>query len=142
MLHVPNIGYTLIDVEKDGMDSVFNALQEIFPERKILFNPSKKECDLYLIGSNAIVVRQLISQSPLTIVEGCTVPRLEKILVDAIGDNELLFTQDSEIFNIYDYALERNNINLKKLLRYASRRNRKEKVQEIINTIHYDKQEK
>jgi hypothetical protein len=139
---VPSIGYTLIDVEKDGMESVFNTLQEIFPERKILFNPTKKECDFYLTGSNAIVVRQLISQSPLTIVEGCTVPRLEKILIDAIDDNELLFTRDSEIFNIYDYAFERNNINLKKLLRYASRRNRKEKAQEIINTIHYDKEEK
>ena len=142
MLHIPNIGYTLIDVEKDGMDSVFHALQEIFPERKILFNPSKKECDLYLIGSNAIVVRQLISQAPLTIIDSCIIPRLEKILVDAIEDNELLFAQGSEIYNIYDYALERNNINLKKLLRYASRRNRKEKVQEILNTINYDRQEK
>jgi hypothetical protein len=142
MLHIPNIGYTLIDVEKEGMESVFNALQEIFHERKILFNPSKKECDLYLTGSNAIVVRQLISQSPLTTIDGCTVPRLEKILVDSIEDNELKFTQGTEIYNIYDYALERNNINIKKLLRYASRRNRKEKAQQIINTINYDKQEK
>ena len=142
MLHIPNIGYTLIDVEKEGMESVFNALQEIYHERKILFNPSKRECDLYLTGSNAIVVRQLISQSPLTTIDGCTVPRLEKILVDSIEDNELKFTQGTEIYNIYDYALERNNINIKKLLRYASRRNRKEKAQQIINTIKYDKQEK
>lgn len=142
MLHIPNIGYTFIDVEKEGMESVFNTLQEIFPNRRILFNPSKKECDLYLTGSDAIVVRQLISQSPLTIINGCTVPRLEKILVDAIEDNELIFTQGSEIYNIYDYATERNNINLKKLLRYASRRNRKGKALQIINTINYDKQEK
>ena len=68
-------------------------------------------------------------------VDGCTVPRIEKILVDAIADNELLFAGGFEIYSIYEYALERNNVNMSKLLRYASRRNRKEKVERIIITI-------
>ena len=129
MLHIPDIGYTFVDVEKDGMESVFHALQEMKLGRNILLSPSLKECEFYLTGSDAIVVRQLIGQSPLTMVDGCSVPRIEKILVDAITDNELRFASGSEIYSIYEYALERNNVNISKLLRYASRRNRKEKVE-------------
>ena len=66
MLHVPNIGYTFVDVEKDGMESVFNALQGMELNRNILLSPSLMDCDRYLTGTDAIVVRQLIGQSPLT----------------------------------------------------------------------------
>lgn len=139
MIHVPNIGYTFVDVEKEGMESVFHALQNMNLSRNILFAPSVKDCERYLSGTDAIVVRQLIGQSPLTEVDGSTVPRIEKILVDAIGDNEMQFAGGSEIYNIYEYVRERNNVNMSKLMRYASRRNRKEKVEQIFNTIDHDK---
>lgn len=138
MLHVPDIGYVFVDVEKDGMDTVFHALQEMELGRNILLSPSPIDCDRYLTGTDSIVVRQLIGQSPLTIVDGCQVPRIEKILVDAIGDNELLFASGTEIYNIYEYARERCHVNMSKLLRYASRRNRKGKVEHIIYTIDHD----
>ena len=135
MLHVPDIGYTFVDVEKDGMETVFHFLQDMELGRNILLSPSHTDCERYLTGSDAIVVRQLIGQSPLTVVDGCIVPRIEKILVDVIGDNELFFASGSETYNIYEFAFERNRINKSKLLRYASRRNRKEKVVQIIQTI-------
>ena len=77
-----------------GVESVFNALQGMELARNVLMTPSLEECNRYLWGTNAIVVRQLIGQSPLTIVDGCLVPRIEKILVDLVGDNELLFASD------------------------------------------------
>ena len=135
MLHVPNIAYSFVDVEKDGMEAVFHALQDMKLGKNILFSPSAVDCERYLTGTDSIVVRQLIGQSPLTEVNGCKVPRIEKILVDALGDNELSFADGSEIYNIYEYARERNNVNMSKLLRYASRRNRKDKVEHIINAI-------
>ncbi|MCQ2148202.1 MAG: hypothetical protein MJZ16_11920 [Bacteroidales bacterium] len=138
MLHIPNIGYTFVDVEKDGMESVFLTLQQIVTDRNILFAPSSEDCDRYLTGSNAVVIRQLIGQSPLTMVNNCQVPRIEKIMVDAIGDNELLFASGSEIYNIFESAFERNQVNRSKLLRYASRRNRKNQVEQIICTIEQD----
>ena len=141
MMHVPNIAYTFVDVEKDGMETVFHVLQDMRLGRNILFSPSAVDCERYLAG-DSIVVRQLVGQSPLTEVNGCKVPRIEKILVDALGDNELSFAGGSEIYNIYEYAFERNNVNKSKLLRYASRRNRKEKVEHIINTINNDKSQK
>lgn len=142
MLHVPNIGYTFVDVEKVGMESVFYSLQQIITDRNVLLAPSADDCNRYLTGSNAIVVRQLIGQSPLTMVNNCNVPRIEKVLVDAIGDNELLFAGGSEIYNIFEYAFERNQVNRSKLLRYASRRNRKEQVEHIISVITQDDKSK
>ena len=139
MRHVPNVNHIFIDVEKDGMESVFNALQGMGLGRNILLSPSLIDCDRYLTGTDSIVVRQLIGQSPLTVVDGCRVPRLEKILVDVIGDNELFFASGSETYTIFEYARERNHVNMNKLLRYASRRNRKEKVEQIIHTIENDK---
>ena len=70
--------------------------------------------------------------------DGCIVPRIEKILVDLVGDNELFFASGSETYNIYEFVRESNNINMSRLLRYASRRNRKEKVEQIINSIDND----
>ena len=132
MIHIPNINYILVDVEKVGVESVFNALQSMNLGRNVLITPSLEECNRYLFGTSAIVVRQLIGQSPLTVVDGCVVPRIEKILVDLVGDNELFFASGSETYNIYEFARERINVNMRKLLRYASRRNRKDKVGEII----------
>jgi len=138
MLHVPNVGYTFVDVEKDGMETVFHTLQSMNLGRNILLDPSVQECERYLTGTDAIVVRQLIGQSPLKEVDGCVVPRIEKILVDAVGDNELSFARGSEIYIIYEYALERNHVNKSKLMRYASRRNRKNQIENILKTIEHD----
>ena len=141
MLHIPNVGYTFVDVEKEGMETVFHALQNMNLGRNILVAPTAQECERYLTGTDAIVVRQLIGQSPLMEVDGCVAPRIEKILVDAVGDNELLYASGSEIYHIFEDARKSVNINMSKLMRYASRRNRKEKIELIIHSIDYDKSE-
>lgn len=38
MLHVPNIAYSFVDVEKDGMETVFHTLQDMRLGRNILFH--------------------------------------------------------------------------------------------------------
>ena len=135
MMNVPNVNYVFVDVEKDCMETFFNALQGMELNRNVLLTPTLVECNRYLTGTDSIVVRHLIGQSPLTVVDGCTVPRIEKILVDVIGDNELFFASGIETYNIYEFALERNHINKSKLMRYATRRNRKEKVEQLLHEI-------
>ena len=48
MHHVPDIGYVFVDVEKDGMETVFHALKEMKLDRNILLSPSPIDCDRYL----------------------------------------------------------------------------------------------
>ena len=82
-----------------------------------------------------MIVRPLIIEAPIITVDDCPVPTLEKILVDAAGDKELNFAQGSELYTIFENAFAENNVNVSRLLRYASRRNRKETIQKIIETI-------
>ena len=82
-----------------------------------------------------MIVRALVNEAPITNVADTPVPTLEKILVDAAGDRELNFAQGSELYTIFENAFSMHNINTSRLFRYAARRNRKEYIKEIINTI-------
>ncbi|MDP4241010.1 MAG: hypothetical protein Q8904_16225 [Bacteroidota bacterium] len=82
--------------------------------------------------NDAIIFRPLISDSPLQLVKDINTPTLEKILVDIVGDIAFSFLQGSEINHIYTTIFERHSINKNKLLRYATRRARKEEVEELL----------
>ena len=87
----------------------------------------------YIGANDAIIIRPLISESPLQLVESINTPTIEKTLVDIVGDVEFSFFQGSEMNYVYTTIFERHNVNKKKLLRYATRRGRKEEVELLIN---------
>jgi hypothetical protein len=60
---------------------------------------------------------------------------LEKILVDAAGDKEMAFAQGSELYTIYENVFSSHTVNKARMLRYASRRNRKEQILKILKSI-------
>ena len=131
MHHIPNLNYIYIDVEREVTESVFDYLNGISSIRVFLC-PNQDDFSRYIIGNESIIVRTLISEAPLQIIEGTNTPTIEKLLVDIVGDIEFLFLQGSEINHVYTSAFEKHNINKNKLLRYAARRGRKEEVEELI----------
>lgn len=135
MLHVPAVRTTLVDVEREAMESVFMSLQNIESEIPIFLNPNQEDVDRYITNRDIIVVRPLVKEAPIDIIDGCPVPTLEKMLVDAISDKELQHLQGNELYIIYSNAFSDYEIKKPRLLRYAARRNRKQKVEQIINTI-------
>jgi len=132
MHHIPNLNFIYIDVENDVAESAFNFLKSN-QTKSIFFRPSKEEFYRYITGKEAIIVRGLISESPLQTVENVLVPTLEKVLVDIAGDMEFDFLQGAEITYFYRNVLERHEINKRKLLRYASRRGRREEVEQLYD---------
>lgn len=134
MQHIPSMSFILVDVERMAMDAVFQHLQEQYPENLILLNPSQSDCDRYLNIDNIIVVRPLIAEAPLSSYQGINTPTIEKILVDIVSDKEFDYAGGAELFHIYNNAFESVDVNLKKLLRYASRRNRKERIEQILRS--------
>jgi len=132
MHHVPNLNFIYIDVENDVAESAFNFLKSNQTE-SIFFRPNKEEFYRYITGTKAVIVRQLVSESPLQTIENIQTPTLEKVLVDIAGDVEFDFMQGAEITYFYRNILERHEINKRKLLRYASRRGRKEEVEQLYN---------
>lgn len=135
MRHIPALGMTLIDVERVAMESVFNFLQSNAPSTSILLNPTAQECERYITTEKLLIVRLLVNEAPITKVNDTPVPTLEKILVDAAGDKELIFAQGAELYTIYEEAFSSHNVNRSRLLRYAARRHRKDQILKIINTI-------
>ena len=135
MLHVPAVRTTLVDVEREAMESVFMSLQNVESEIPIFLNPSQEDVDRYITNRDLIIVRPLVKEAPLDVINGCPVPTLEKMLVDAISDKELQHLQGNELYTIYSNAFSDYKIKKTRLLRYAARRNRKQKVEQIINTI-------
>ena len=135
MLHVPAVRTTLVDVEREAMESVFMSLQNIEFEIPIFLNPSQEDVDRYITNRDMIIVRPLVKEAPIDIIDGCPVPTLEKMLVDAISDKELQHLQGNELYTIFSNAFSDYAIKKPRLLRYAARRNRKQKVEQIINTI-------
>ena len=135
MQHIPALSMIFIDVEKVASESVFHFLQGLQEYKTILLNPTRQECERYITSNDMIIVRALINEAPVVSVQNYFVPTLEKILVDAAGDNELLFAQGAELFTIYENAFQIHDMNVSRLLRYATRRNRKDRIMKILNTM-------
>jgi predicted transcriptional regulator of viral defense system len=130
MHHIPNLNFIFIDVENDAAESVFNFLKSNL-SKSIYICPDKEELNRYITGTETIIIRHLVSESPLQIVEDIPMPTFEKILVDVVCDVEFDFMQGTEITYFYRNVMERNKINKRKLLRYASRRGRRKKVEQL-----------
>jgi len=135
MHHIPALHMTFVDIERVAMESAFLTLQSNNPSMHILLNPTVKECERYITTEELLIVRPLVNEAPVTEVDGIPVPTLEKMLVDAVGDKEMVFAQGSELYTIYENAFSSHTVNKARLLRYASRRNRKEQILKILKTI-------
>lgn len=132
MHHIPFLNFVIVNVEREVAESVFNLLNSNSTHRVYLM-PSLTDFERYINTNQTIIIRPLISESPLQLVEGINTPTIEKILVDIVGDVEFYFLQGSEINYVYATIFERHSINKKKLLRYATRRGRKEEVEQLLN---------
>lgn len=135
MRHQPFKNYTIIEVEKEAEEQIFNAMTEW--NKNVYFNPNEEILERY-ISSNSeevIIVKNLVTEAPTTKNNKIRIPTLEKLLVDIIIDKELFAAQQGEIEFIYQSAFKKYAINTAKMKRYAIRRNRETELEKIINKI-------
>ncbi|MDP3643254.1 MAG: type IV toxin-antitoxin system AbiEi family antitoxin domain-containing protein [Bacteroidota bacterium] len=132
MHHIPNLNFIYVDVERDVAESVFEFLNDNSSKRVYLC-PDQDNFNRYIIGTEAIIVRTLVSEAPMQVIDGINTPSIEKILVDVAGDVEFDFMQGAEITYFYRNVAERHNINKSKLMRYATRRGRRQEVEQLFN---------
>lgn len=133
MVHQPARFFTLVETEKDVVQPVFHQLKE--STLHVFLNPGKELLENYLSDQkDAIIVKPLISESPLLQTEKIVTATLEKILVDIYCDKELFTAfQGSELRRIFKEAFHRYTINEKALLRYADRRKRKNELKGYLD---------
>ena len=135
MLHQPSRFLTILEVDRDAMESVFEYLKEGYDQ--VFIKPNKEIVQRYILNlQEAIIIKPLISESPLDNVDGITVPQLEKMLVDIYCDKQIFISyHGSELYTIFEEAFAKYAINEKTLLRYASRRRRKEEIMELLQRL-------
>ena len=120
--HVFQNNATYIEVERDAVETVFHICKDNdFESYK---SPTKEMTRDYIdLGKAVVIIKPLVSESPLTQNNGIMVPTLEKLLVDLCKDEDFFFLQGIEETYIMENARSLYDINESRLKRYAKRRN-------------------
>lgn len=132
MQHVPNLHFLIVEIERIAMEPAFNLLQGRESSRRVVFHPTSDDYAHYVSGFPSIIVKPLVSQSPLIDFGGVSMPSLEKVMVDIAGDAEFAFAQGAELGTIYGNILSSFEVNEKALYRYADRRGRRILIEGLI----------
>jgi hypothetical protein len=133
MLHQPGRYYQLLEVDKDAMESVFYYLKD--RNYSVFMEPSEELIRRYMIDEKEPwIVKSLVSEAPIQPVNGIPTVTIEKLLVDIFCD-PIIFNaqQGSEMNQIFYEAFEKYTISESKMLRYASRRRKKNELDNYLN---------
>jgi hypothetical protein len=129
--HLINFNVLFVDVERDAVNAVYYALREK-NQKALLINYLYDNLSEF---NGSVFVRPLITESPVCKVGNIPMTTLEKMLVDLATDKEFISFQGNEIYTIFETALEKYTVHQNTMLRYASRKHKKEEIEQIIETI-------
>lgn len=132
MIHQPFKNYIVLEIEKDACESVFAFLSNTM--KNVFYNPTEEIFERYITKlDEVVIVKNLISESPLIEKDKTVIPPLEKLLVDMLADTSLFSSQQNEKETITKNLYQRYSLNESRMRRYASRRNKEKEIDEIIN---------
>ena len=126
--HLINFNLCVVDVDRDAVEAVYENLRET-NERVMT---TKRMFDGIAAYDSYILVRKLVTGSPLAKKGDVPVPTLEKLLVDLACDKEFSVFQGHEIEHIYAGACAQYVVNKNRLLRYAGRKNQRERIERLF----------
>lgn len=132
--HISGHNFFLIDVERNGAESVYYALKDEF--RPVFFRLDERQfSDMVIDFDRPLIVRNLVTESPINRSRKGSYPTLEKLLVDFFCDPEFKFLQGSELLVVYENAFSKYTVNQTKLLRYAARKGKKAEIESYIKKL-------
>lgn len=124
-----------IETNRDVAESVFNVLLPKYKGR-VFLSPTKKITTTYIdFGRENIIVKPLVSESPLMYDGKVPVPTIEKLLVDTRVDPDFYYLHGYENLEMLRTAITHYDVNQTRLLRYADRRNEKESILNDLKEI-------
>lgn len=138
MNHQPMNHFIILEVDRDIIDIIFQELKNRI--NRVYLNPKIEEINNYILDENAIIVKPIIKEVPLTLSNKVKVPKVEKLLVDLFFESNLLIAyQGKEMVNIFENIFERYSINITTLYRYAKNRGIREKIESfLLNNTNID----
>ena len=125
----------IVEVPKSLCESVRSALKKQFPDVALIKNAYPMMEDLH----DFILIKPIISESPVFEQYGVLTPELEKMLVDRDSDKEYGHLTDAAIQKEFQRAFEIYSVNTSRLLRYAGRKGKKEEIMNRVQRINQDR---
>lgn len=121
----------IVEVPKRMCERVRTALKKQFQDVALIRNAYPMMEDLH----DFILVKPLVSESPVFEDRGVSVPELEKRLVDHDSDKEYAAISDNDVQLEFQRAFELYPVNTSRLLRYAGRKGKKEEILSRLERI-------
>lgn len=129
--HLAYNALTYMEVPRELAEILFHQLQDA--GERVWLKPSREVTQNYIDFSQpGIIVKPLISGSPLSLDSGIPMPTLEKLLVDTLCDEDFSYLRGGEWQYMLENACSLFSVNKSRLLRYAGRRG---KLTEILAAI-------
>lgn len=120
-----------VEVTKEATETVFHYLAD--KKIKTYHKPGSDFMSDYVdLSEPCVIVKPLVTESPVKKIDSICVPTLEKLLVDINADTDFYYIQGIEASYIMDNAQSLYQLNTPKMLRYASRRGIREKMQSYL----------
>ncbi|MEM0991398.1 MAG: DUF6577 family protein [Bacteroidota bacterium] len=134
-IHQAQNHFIIVETDRDSLEAVFQHLKA--NHKHVYLKPTKDAVENYLLDiANPIIIQNLVSEAPTQLIKDLPSTSIEKLLVDLVSYKALFyFYQGYELINIFQRALEKYTVNRSTLFRYASRRKKKAKIQEILSAI-------
>lgn len=127
-----------VEAERDAAETIFEHLKA--RGKQVFYKPDNiliyRYIDIH--DERNVIVKPLLSESPLNSIDNVPTPSLEKLLVDMYKDDDFSYLQGSEYHRIIQNAREKYIINESRLLRYAARRNCREQFKKLLKESDYD----
>lgn len=120
-----------VETNRDAVDAVFFHLKDT---RRLVFKqPGADVMYNYVnLQEPCVIVKTLVTESPVNKVNGVPTPTLEKLLVDIQKDDDLDYMRGIESLYMFQTAIDQYVVNTPKMLRYAKRRGAYENINSLI----------
>lgn len=119
--HLSDNEMTYVETDRSAMESVFNLLKR--DSSNVWLAPDGDFIYRYInLADGGIIVKPLVTESPIEQVDGVPSPTLEKLLVDIEKDADFQYLQGAEAARMRENAESLYYINTTRLNRYARRR--------------------
>jgi hypothetical protein len=132
MIHQPGRFLRIIEVEETAAESVFYFLRD--NKFNIFINPDTSVINTYLYDPYpTIVLKTLLTKTPIEKQQKIVIPTLEKIMVDLFCEKKLFSPfQGEELNNIFNTIYEKYGLNFSRLFSYARRRSQERELADFI----------
>lgn len=130
-----NKHWIFLSTSKENLEPLFDNMLDF--SKQVFLQPDKEIISRYLYPhEDAIILSPLISETPLDKSTDYISPTIEGILVNTwLKFDNYLKPIGFDLEEIFKQAFAKYNINQSRLLRYASRRDKREEIDQLIKKI-------